>query len=41
MRQNVSTVSNGGTITSLNGGVPTKEQAMMLISEAGGKIIRI
>lgn len=40
-RNNVNTVSNGGTITSLNGGVPTQEQATRLINQAGGTITRI
>ncbi len=40
-RNNVSTVSNGGTITSLNGGIPTKEQAMKLIEQAKGVVNRI
>ncbi len=40
-RENVSTVGNGGTITSLNGGVPTKAQAIQLINQSGGTPIRI
>lgn len=32
-RENVNTVSNGGTITSLNGGIPTLEQANSLINQ--------
>ena len=40
-RENVSTVGNGGTITSLNGGVPTKAQAMQLINQSGGTPLRI
>ena len=40
-RENVSTVGNGGTITSLNGGIPTKAQAMQLINQSGGTPLRI
>ena len=40
-RKNVSTVGNGGTITSLNGGVPTQSQAIQLITQSGGTILRI
>ena len=40
-RENVSTVGNGGTITSLNGGVPTRAQAMQLINQSGGTPLRI
>jgi RHS repeat-associated protein len=39
-RNNVKRVKDGGTITSLNGGVPTKQIAKELIEEAGGKILR-
>ena len=40
-RENVSTVGNGGTITSLNGGVPTKAEAMQLINQSGGTALRV
>ena len=40
-RENVSTVGKGGTITSLNGGVPSKAQAMQLINQSGGTALRI
>ena len=40
-RENVSTVGKGGTITSLNGGVPSKAQAMQLIDQSGGTALRI
>ena len=40
-RKNVSTVGKGGTITSLNGGVPSKAQAMQLINQSGGTALRI
>ena len=40
-KENVATVKNGGTITSLNGGIPTEGQAIRLINESGGKILRI
>jgi len=40
-RENVSTVGNGGTITSLNGGVPTEAQAMQLINQSGGTFLRM
>ena len=40
-RENVSTVGKGGTITSLNGGVPSKVQAMQLINQSGGTALRI
>ena len=40
-RENVGIVAKGGTITSLNGGIPTQKQAMKLIEQAGGKDIRI
>lgn len=40
-RENVSTVGNGGTITSLNGGVPTKAQAVQLINQSGGTPLRM
>lgn len=39
-RENVSTVGKGGTITSLNGGVPSKAQAMQLITQSGGTFVR-
>ena len=40
-RENVSTVGKGGTITSLNGGVPSKAHAMQLINQSGGIALRI
>ena len=40
-RENVSTVGKGGTITSLNGGVPSKAQAIQLINQSGGTPLRI
>ena len=40
-RGNVNTVSQGGTITALNGGIPTESQAIQLINQAGGNILRI
>ncbi|MBE6630735.1 MAG: hypothetical protein E7624_07810 [Ruminococcaceae bacterium] len=40
-RENVSTVGKGGTITSLNGGIPSKAQAMQLINQSGGTALRI
>ena len=39
-RENVSVVDQGGTITSLNGGVPSESQAIQLIKEAGGTYLR-
>jgi len=38
---NVKTVKNGGTIESLNGGIPTEAEAKQLIDEAGGKVVRV
>ena len=40
-RENVSTVADGGTITSLKGGVPTESQALQLIDQSGGISLRI
>jgi hypothetical protein len=40
-RELVSKVKNGGTIENLSGKIPTKEEAIMLIEKAGGKIERI
>ena len=40
-RENVKTVQKGGTITSLKGGVPTREQGIKLINAAKGTITRI
>lgn len=40
-RENVDTVDNGGTITSLNGGIPSQNQAIELIKQAGGSVLRI
>ena len=40
-RENVNTVRNGGTITELNGGVPTQSQGVRLVEQAGGQVVRI
>lgn len=40
-RENVNTVQDGGTITELSGGVPTQNQGIELIHQAGGEVIRI
>jgi len=40
-RNDVRVVQEGGTIQSLNGRVPTKSEAIDLIIEGGGKIVRI
>ena len=40
-RENVSTVGRGGTINSLNGGIPTKDQAIQLINQSGGSVLRV
>lgn len=40
-RENVQTVSKGGTIEELKGGIPTKEQGIKLINQAKGQIVRI
>ena len=40
-RENVETVGKGGTITSLNGGIPTRSQAIQLINQSGGTVLRI
>ena len=40
-RANVETVGKGGTIESLDGGIPTEYQAKQLINQSGGMIIRI
>ena len=40
-RQNVQTVSSGGTNSTLRGGVPTQGQAMQLVAEAGGNYMRV
>lgn len=40
-RKNVSTMGRGGTIMSLNGGIPTKDQAISLINQSGGTVLRI
>lgn len=40
-RQNVDRVSEGGTIKDLNGQVPTQQEAIDLINEAGGTVNRI
>ena len=40
-RYNVETVRGGGDITSLKGGIPTEQEALDLIREAGGEVIRI
>lgn len=40
-RYNVETVRGGGDITSLKGGIPTEQEALDLIKEAGGEVIRV
>ena len=40
-KQNVRTISEGGTIYDLNGQVPTQQEAIDLIEEAGGTVKRI
>nr|OZC14107.1 hypothetical protein SPSIL_50350 [Sporomusa silvacetica DSM 10669] len=40
-RSNVQTVGSGGTIRDLKGQIPTKQEAMDLIIESGGKVNRI
>ena len=40
-RADVNTVRNGGTIESFNGRIPTKQQAIDMINEAGGRVVRI
>ncbi len=40
-KENVRTVNQGGTITQLNGGIPTRQQAIRLIGDAGGSVVRI
>lgn len=40
-RKNVETVRGGGTITELNGGIPTRAQGEKLIYQAGGWNLRI
>ena len=40
-RENVKTVGSGGTIKSLNGGIPTESQARQLISQSGGTLTRV
>ena len=40
-RENVNTVAEGGTITELNGGIPTQTQGVQLINQARGQVIRI
>lgn len=39
-RQNVKRVGQGGDIESLDGGIPTEEQAKKMIDRAGGEYIR-
>ena len=39
-RANVETVNHGGTITSLNGGIPTQVQGEKLITQSGGTLLR-
>ena len=38
---NVEMVRGGGDVTSLKGGVPTQQEALDLIKEAGGEVIRV
>lgn len=40
-RENLRTIDSGGTITSLNGGVPTLSEAKELINQIGGTILRV
>ena len=40
-RKNVSIVQSGGTITELIGGIPTRYQGELLISQAKGKDLRV
>ena len=40
-RENVATVGDGGTITSLNGGIPTQQQGELLINQSGGHVVRV
>lgn len=40
-RANVKTVDQGGTITELKGGIPTKDQGIALIKQSNGTILRI
>lgn len=40
-RNNVKKINEGGTIKDLNGIIPTDEEAISLINEAGGKVVRI
>jgi hypothetical protein len=40
-RSNVNTVSQGGTIENLNGVVPSQSEAVNLIGQAGGDVVRI
>ena len=40
-RGNVKTIDGGGTITSLDGGIPTVGEARSLIEQAGGTVLRV
>ena len=40
-KYNVEMVRGGGDVTSLKGGVPTQQEALDLIKEAGGEVIRV
>jgi hypothetical protein len=40
-RANVSEVGSGGTIKSINGTIPTEQEAIDLINTSGGKVLRI
>jgi hypothetical protein len=40
-KQNVNKVGEGGTIRDLNGQVPTQQEAIDLINEAGGTVNRV
>lgn len=40
-RENLRTIDSGGTITSLNGGVPTLSEAKELINQTGGTILHV
>lgn len=39
-RNNVNTVRSGGTIKSLDGGIPTIKQATQMIEQSGGTVLR-
>ena len=41
MERKCATVNNGGTITSLNGGISIQAQAEQLFRQTGGVVIRV